>query len=87
MRTFILTCIALLFMGHVNAQSIADSELAEMLNSGDMLRLNTRYPQIKDSLQVPMLARLAETNLYIHFNQLEKAEKDNMQQPENWAER
>ena len=75
MRTFILTCIALLFMGHVNAQSIADSELAEMLNSGDMLRLNTRYPQIKDSLQVPMLARLAETNLYIHFNQLEKAEK------------
>ena len=75
MRTFILTCIALLFMGHVNAQSTADSELAEMLNSGDMLRLNTRYPQIKDSLQVPMLARLAETNLYIHFNQLEKAEK------------
>ena len=75
MRTFILTCIALLFMGHVNAQSAADSELAEMLNSGDMLRLNTRYPQIKDSLQVPMLARLAEANLYIHFNQLKKAEK------------
>ena len=75
MRTFILTCIALLFMGHVNAQSTADSELAEMLNSGDMLRLNTRYPQIKDSLQVPMLARLAEANLYIHFNQLKKAEK------------
>lgn len=75
MRTFILTCIALLLMGNVNAQSAADLELAEMLNSGDMLRLNDRYPQIKDSLQVPMLARLAEANLYVSFNQLEKAEE------------
>ena len=76
MRTFILTCIALLWMGHVNAnaQSTADSELAEMLNNGDMLRLNARYPQLKDSLQVPMLARLAEANLYTSFNQLDKAE-------------
>ena len=74
MRTFILTCIALLLMGNVNAQSAADLELAEMLNSGDMLRLNDRYPQIKDSLQVPMLARLAEANLYVNFNQLDKAE-------------
>ena len=65
MRTFILTCIALLLMGNVNAQSAADLELAEMLNSGDMLRLNDRYPQMKDSLQVPMLARLAEANLYV----------------------
>lgn len=75
MRTFILTCIALLLMGNVNAQSAADLELAEMLNSGDMLRLNDRYPQMKDSLQVPMLARLAEANLYVSFNQLEKAEE------------
>ena len=76
MRTLILACIALLWMGHVNAnaQSAADSELAEMLNSGDMLRLNARYPQLKDSLQVPMLARLAEANLYTSFNQLDKAE-------------
>ena len=76
MRTLILTCIALLWMGHVNAnaQSAADSELAEMLNSGDMFRLNARYPQLKDSLQVPMLARLAEANLYTSFNQLDKAE-------------
>ena len=74
MKTFILTCIALLLMGNVNAQSAADLELAEMLNSGDMLRLNARYPQIKDSLQVPMLAPLAEANLYVSFNQLDKAE-------------
>lgn len=74
MKTFILTCIALLFIGNANAQSAADSELAELLNSGDMLRLNARYPQMKDSLEVPMLAPLAEANLYINFNQLEKAE-------------
>lgn len=74
MRTFILTCIVLLFIGNANAQSAADLELAEMLNSGDMLRLNDRYPQIKDSLQVPMLARLAEANLYVNFNQPDKAE-------------
>ncbi|HJA87218.1 MAG TPA: retropepsin-like domain-containing protein [Candidatus Parabacteroides intestinavium] len=74
MRTFILTCIVLLFIGNANAQSAADLELAEMLNSGDMLRLNDRYPQMKDSLQVPMLARLAEANLYVNFNQPDKAE-------------
>ena len=74
MKTFILTCIALLFIGNANAQSAADSELAALLNSGDMLRLNARYSQMKDSLQVPMLARLAEANLYANFNQLEKAE-------------
>lgn len=58
----------------VCSQTRADMELSAIINSGDLFRLESQYPSLKDSVSMKMLNLVAEAQLGVGFNRLESAE-------------
>lgn len=56
-----------------HSQTPADVEFGEILNSGDLFLLKKQYPALKDSINIEMLNLIAEAQLGIGFNRLERA--------------
>lgn len=55
------------------SQTQADVKAGEIINSGDLFQLRKQYPILKDSVSIKMLNLVAEAQLGIGFNQLERA--------------
>ncbi len=59
--------------GVAHTQTAADVKMGEILNGGDLFELREQYPILQDSISIEMLRLVAESQLGIGFNRIERA--------------